>query len=97
MSITLKIDNPNLLEKQLIHFMKQKKESLEEMTIEALKGFIGTFQEKENFFYEKKDIHKNLSIISSDNTEPRDETIKLYSHVEDSAQYIHDLRRKNRY
>ena len=93
MSIILEINNPNLFEKQLVDFVKQQKQDLEEVTVEALKKFINSFQQEEKLQYKKKDIRKHLSTIISDDDEPRDKSIELYSHVEDSGQYIHDLRR----
>ncbi len=89
MTITLKIDNVDT-EKQLQQFIKEQKE----ITLDVLKSFLDSFQKKEKLQYKKKDIRKHLSVITSDNNEPRDESIELYSHVEDSGQYIHDLRRK---
>ena len=89
MTITLKIDNPDI-EEQLKQFIKEQKE----LTLEALNSFINTFYKKKKFNYKKKNIYDNLSVIHSDISEPRDETIELYSHVDDSAKYIHDLRRE---
>jgi len=89
MTITLKIDNPDI-EEQLKVFVKEQKE----ITVEALKSFFDSLRIKKKLKYKKKDIHKHLSVITSDDDEPRDENIKLYSHVEDSGKYIHDLRRK---
>jgi hypothetical protein len=45
MVITIKIDNPDL-EQKLIEFVKQQKQDLEEITIEALKNFIDLFHQK---------------------------------------------------
>jgi len=88
MTITLKIENDDIEEK-LKAFIKEQKE----ITIEALTKFLNSFQQKSKLSYKKKDIYKNLSVIASDDNEPRDEAVELYSHVEDSAKYIHDLRR----
>ena len=88
MTITLKIENSDM-EEQLKQFIQEQKE----VTVEALKSFFDSFGKKEKLKYKKKDIYKHLSVITSDDDEPRDENIKLYSHVEDSGKYIHDLRR----
>ena len=88
MTITLKTENSDM-EEQLKAFVQEQKE----VTVEALKNFFDSFGKKEKFQYKKKDIYKHLSVITSDDDEPRDESIKLYSHVEDSGKYIHDLRR----
>lgn len=92
MIITLKVENSDT-EEQLKEFIKEQKE----VTIESLTKFLNSFQQEKKLQYKKKDIYKHLSVIASDDNEPRDESIELYSHVEDSAKYIHDLRRvKNR-
>jgi hypothetical protein len=43
MTITLKIDNPHL-EEQLLLFLKEQKQGLEEVTVEALQFFMNTFK-----------------------------------------------------
>jgi len=88
MTITLKIENSDM-EEQLKAFIQEQKE----VTVEALKNFFDSFGKKKRLHYKKKDIYQNLSVITSDDDEPRDESIELYSHVEDSGKYIHDLRR----
>jgi hypothetical protein len=55
MTITLKIDNPHL-EEQLLLFLKEQKQGLEEVTIEALQFFMNAFK--------KKDIKKYVEIVS---------------------------------
>jgi hypothetical protein len=54
MTITLKIDNPHL-EEQLLLFLKEQKQDLEEVTIEALQFFMNAFK--------KKDIKKYIGIL----------------------------------
>ncbi len=46
MAITLKIDNPDI-EQQLLQFVKQQKEDLEEITVEILQFLLNAFQKKE--------------------------------------------------
>ena len=91
MQVILKIDNPNILEKQLLDFLKQQKQDFEEITLEALNNFINSFQKKKKLIYKKRDIRNHISVIQNDDNEPRDENIELYSHVEDSGEYIHNL------
>jgi hypothetical protein len=91
--MTINIDNPSPFEKELLEFLKQQKQELEELTVDTLKSFIGSFQKKQTLNYKKRDITKHLSTITSDEDEPRDKRIELYSHIEDSAEYIHNLRR----
>ena len=61
MTITLKIDNPDI-EEQLKQFVKEQKE----VTLDALKNFIDSFQKKEKLVYKKRDpksIVIKLSIL----------------------------------
>ena len=46
MIITLKIDNPHL-EEQLFLFLKEQKQGLEEVTVEALQFFINAFKQNQ--------------------------------------------------
>ena len=95
MEVTFKIENPNQLEKQLFDFLKQQKQDLEEVTVEALNNFINSFQQKETFSYKKKDPKKHSRIIKRDyNVDDVDEF--ALTHIEDSGKYIHDLRREKR-
>jgi hypothetical protein len=90
MTITLKIDNPDI-EEQLKEFIKEQKE----ITLEAFNNFINSFQKQEKLIYKKRDPRKHSSkieYIDEDNEDLSD--VKPYSHIEDSGQYIHDLRRK---
>jgi len=94
MTITVKIDNPDL-EQRLIEFVKQQKQDLEEVTIEALKSFIDLFHQKKKFNFEKKDPRKHSRIIKRDYNEKDVDEVALL-HIEDSAKYVHDLRREKR-
>ncbi|CAA6819401.1 MAG: Unknown protein [uncultured Sulfurovum sp.] len=88
--ITLKIDNPDV-EEALADFVKQQKE----VSVEALRSFLNSFQKKEKFNYKKRDPKKHSHTIEYIDEENEDlSDVKPYAHVEDSAQYIHDLRRK---
>jgi len=94
MAITVKIDNPDL-EQRLIEFVKQQKQDLEEVTIEALKNFIDLFHQKKKFDFKKKDPRKHSRTIKYIDDEDLSD-IKPYSHIKDSAKYVHDLRREKR-
>ena len=94
MEVSFKIENPNQLEKQLFAFLKQQKQDLEEVTVDALNNFIKSFQKKEKFSYVKRDPRnhsRKREYIDEENEYLSD--VKPYAHVEDSGQYIHDLRR----
>jgi regulator of PEP synthase PpsR (kinase-PPPase family) len=90
MTITLKIDNSDI-EEQLKQFVKEK----QEITVDALRKFLNSFQKDEQFVYKKKDPRKHSfkrEYIDEGNEDLSD--VKPYAHVEDSGQYIHDLRRQ---
>jgi len=92
MTITLKIDNPNI-EEQLREFIKEQKE----ITLEALNHFINSFQKRESLVYKKRDPRKyssKIEYIDEENEDLRD--VKPYAHVKDSAEYVHNLRRQRR-
>ena len=92
MTITLKIDNPNI-EEQLREFIKEQKE----ITLEALNNFINSFQKRESLVYKKRDPRKyssKIEYIDEENEDLRD--VKPYTHVKDSAEYVHNLRRQRR-
>jgi len=94
MTITVKIDNPDL-EQKLIEFVKQQKQDLEEVTIEALKNFIDLFHQKKKFDFKKKDPREHSRIIKRDFDDKDVDEVALL-HIKDSAKYIHNLRREKR-
>jgi len=92
MTITLKIDNPDI-EEQLKQFVKEQKE----ITLEALNNFINSFHRKEKLVFKKRDPKKYSQKIEYIDTENEDlSDVKPYSHVADSGEYVHNLRRQRR-
>ena len=90
MTITLKIDNPDV-EKQLKQFVREQKE----ITLEALSSFVNTFQKNEPVAFPKKDPARHSRSITYAEDDGEDlREVKPYAHINDSAQYVHDLRRK---
>jgi len=90
MTITLKIENSDM-EEQLKAFVQEQKE----VTVEALKSFFDSFSKKNKLVYKKKDPRKHSRMIKRDyNLEDVDDVALL--HIEDSAKYVHDLRREQR-
>ncbi|MBN2824318.1 MAG: hypothetical protein JXQ76_03260 [Campylobacterales bacterium] len=95
MALQVTIDNPDL-EKELLDLLKDKKQNLEEITVDALKNFVNSFGQKEKFHYTKRDPKKfSRAIVFEDDEDVSD--VKPYAHVEDSGKYIHDLRRKRNF
>lgn len=79
------------MEEQLKAFVQEQKE----ITVEALKSFFDSFGTKKKFNYTKKDPRKHMHkivYVDEDNEDLSD--VKPYSHIEDSAKYVHDLRRQ---
>ena len=98
MSMILKIDNPEI-EKRLEHFVRQQKQDIETVTLEALKKFLNAFQSTQPLYYEKKDPAKHSHTYIPTNIDDTEESladVHPYSHVQDSAKYVHDLRRQTR-
>lgn len=89
MTITLKIDNPDV-EKQLQYLVKEK----QEISIDTLRNFLNSFQKEKKFVFEKKDPSKYTQQIEHPVDDENLSDVRPYAHVEDSGQYIHDLRRK---
>jgi len=90
MTITLKVESSDM-EEQLKAFVQEQKE----VTVEALKSFLNSFGKKEKLVYKKKDPKKHSRMIKRDyNLEDVDDVALL--HIEDSAKYVHDLRREQR-
>jgi len=92
MTITLKIDNPDI-EEQLKQFVKEQKE----VTLEALNNFINSFQKEEKLVYKKRDPKKysqKIEYIDRENEDLSD--VKPYGYVADSGEYVHNLRRQRK-
>jgi len=88
MTINLKIENSDT-EEQLKAFIQEQKE----VTIEALTKFLNSFQQKK-LSYKKKDPKIHSRIIKREYN-PNDVGDVALLHIEDSAKYVHDLRREN--
>ncbi len=93
--ITLKIENPEI-ESKLKEFVKNQKQGLEDIAVEAIRQFISSFQEDE-LIYQKKDVTKHMHPIKTEYDEENLDDVKPYSHVNDSAKYIKELRTKRSY
>ena len=92
--LTLKIDNSEL-ENKFIEFAKSQKKAVEEVAVDAMNYFMSMKKESKGISYIKKDPLKHLHKIERECDESMCDDVAL-THIEDSAQYIHDLRRKKR-
>ena len=92
--LTFKIENEEL-ENKFLEFAKQQKRAVEDVAMDAMKYFIS--MKKENkLVYTKKDPLKYLHKIEREYDDEMCDDVAL-THIEDSASYIHNLRRqKNR-
>ena len=90
--LTLNIDNKEL-ENKFLEFAKIQKRAVEDVAIDAMNYFI-SIQREEKLVYTKKDPLKHLRKIEVDFDDEDLSDVKPYGHIEDSAKYIHDLRRK---
>ena len=91
--LAIKIDNPEI-ENRFKQYAMQHKKAIEELVSDALKMFLDMNSKGDTLVYTKKDPLKHLHKIeyAYDDGEDLSE-VKPYSHIEDSAKYIHDLRR----
>ena len=88
--LAIKIDNKDL-ENSFLEFAKDKKESLDSIVCEAIQYFMLN-KETTQIKYRKKDVTKHIRKIARE----YDEALcseKSLSHIEDSAEFIHNLRR----
>lgn len=91
--LAIKIDNPEI-ENRFKQYAKEHIKAVEELASEALKMFLEMNKQDDELIYTKKDPLKHLHKIEyiHDDGEYLND-VKPYSHVEDAAGYVHDLRR----
>ena len=92
--LAIKIDNPEI-ENRFKQYAIQHKKAVEELVSDALKMFLDMNKKDDELIYTKKDplkhLHKVEYAYDDDGEDLSD--VKLYSHVDDVAQYVHNLRR----
>ena len=92
MTITLKIENADT-EKKLKQFIKNR----QEVSVDALRSFLNSFQTEKPLSFKKKDPKNHSHTIEySDDSHDDLSDVMPYTHIKDSAAYIHELRRKSR-
>jgi len=91
--LAIKIDNPEI-EKKFFEYAKLKKKKIEDVVVEAMKQFLDKQTEEDEIVYSKKDPIRHIHKINYEDDGEDLSDVKPYSHIEDSAKYIHDLRRK---
>ena len=90
--LTLKIENKEL-ENNFLEFAKSQKRAVEDIAIDAMKYFMN-MQKEDKLVYQKKDPLKHLHKIKYEYDNEDLSDIRPFDHIEDSARYIHNLRRQ---
>lgn len=93
--LAIKIDNPEI-EAKFKEYAKKHKKSLEDVVSEAMKIFLDKNKGDDELIYIKKDPMKHLHKIEYTDDGEDLSDVKPYSDVEDSALYVHKLRRERK-
>lgn len=93
--LAIKIDNPEI-ENRFKQYAAQNKKAVEDLVSDALKMFLDIKKQDDMLIYTKKDPMKHLHKISYEYDESLCDEVAL-THIEDSARYVHNLRRIKRY
>ena len=91
--LAVNIDNPEI-ENRFKQYAKKQKKSLEDVVSEAMKYFLEMHKKDDALVYVKKDPMKHLRELKYEDDGENLDDVKLYSHVEDSASYVHNLRKE---
>ena len=91
--LSIQIDNPEI-EQEFKEYAAKEKKSLKEVTREAMRFFLDTRRKEDGLIYEKKNPMQHIQNIDYEDDGEDLSDVKLFSHVEDAAKYVHDLRRK---
>ena len=93
--LSLKIDNPEI-ENRFKQYAKKHNKNLDDVANEAMNLFFEFLKQDDELIYVKRDPMKHLrnTIYIDDDEDLSD--VKPYAHIEDSALYIHNLRKKKR-
>ena len=87
--LALQIDNAEIESVFVDKFKSNKKEF-----IDFIAKNLEQFKSKKNLQYTKKNPMEHIQTISYIDDSENLNDVKPYSHIENSAQYIHDIRRK---
>ena len=92
--LAIKIDNPDI-ENRFKEYAKQQKKAIEEVVSDAMELFLEIHSKDNKLSYTKKDPMKHLHKVEYEDDGENLSDVKLYAQVEDSALYIHKLRRES--
>ena len=94
--LAIKIDNTDI-ENRFKEYAKQHKKAIEDVVSDAMKLFLDINKKDDKLVYTKRDPMKYIHKIEYEYDDDEDlSDVIPYSHIEDSAKYIHDLRREKR-
>jgi len=93
--LAIKIDNPDI-ENRFKEYAKQQKKAIEDVVSDAMKLFLDIHAQEDKLIFIKKDPKKHMREIRYEDDGEDLSDVKLFSHVEDSALYIHKLRREKK-
>ena len=91
--LAIEINNPEI-ENRFKQYAKKNKKAVEDLASEALKLFSDMHKKDDELVYTKKDPMKHQHKVAYEDDGEDLSDVKPYSHVEDSALYIHNLRRE---
>ena len=91
--LAIKIDNPNI-ENRFREYALQHKKTIEDVVNDAMQLFLEMHKKDDEILYKKKDPMKHLHQIEYKDDGENLDDVQPYSQVEDSALYIHNLRRE---
>ena len=93
--LAIKIENKEF-ESKFLEFAKSQKKAVEDIALDAMKYFMN-LKDNDTLVYTKRDPMKYIHKIEYEYDDNEDlSDVKPYSHIEDSAKYVHDLRREKR-
>ena len=92
--LAIKIDNPEI-ETRFKQYAAQHKKAVEDLANEAIKMFLELQKKDDDLVYTKKDPMKHLHKINHKYEDDGEDLsdVKPFSHIDDVAKYVHDLRR----
>ncbi|MDY0124214.1 hypothetical protein [Sulfurimonas sp.] len=93
--LAIKIDNPEI-ENKFKQYAKQQKKAVDDLVGEALKMFLDMQRQDDELVYVKKDPMKHLHKVEYEDDGEDLSDVKPYGHIEDSASYVHNLRRERK-
>ena len=91
--LAIKIDNQDI-ENKFKEYAIQHKKTIEDVVSDAMILFLEMHKKDDEIVYKKKDPMKHFHKIEYEDDGEDLNDVKPYSHVENSALYIHNLRRE---